>query len=615
MIDGIGHFYIPEDQSIYLLSSHDALKLKNWIKLCIEELTRLGYRDVELIGKGAFGFAFAGIDSQNKHLVFKFTRMNLPQSVHDKLAEEAHMLGLLSHPNIPKLVDYQRINKQSVMVMERAPGIDLEQYSLQYGAIHPHMAHTIMVQLLDILDYLHQGKPVIHGDIKPSNLVWDELTQQVSLIDWGSCVFAQLGLDGQFVEDNVLNLLSHDQQTTNTKLGDVYFIGPEQLAGQLSSPMFDYQGMASTIYALCSAQGSRFGKDVITPYSIGLPKLLADVVHALLGKPAQVRDAIKYIKRQRYYLSNLMFNRELRQTDHECILPWRMSNQRLLIETVVYSSRKSFLREQGNLSQHQIDSLSAVQFDRYYKQYLQGMGETEKAFLAAVSRLGQYPVVGGLAIRWQASGISVDSNLNIYHELDATQHEIEHRNHAFIQSMNNVITLARAINRPGVFKACLFNARSTLHIERDSPAQPFNVPANMSLEFMVANHQIEDQCSQQHSYFEDGDDPDEYLQLPPAILSLIEALNQVHHSGCIIFEALPTHLKIHNFLQLFDREQSAYFHLLLQQLLQQVPNIKGLGISGFMKLPNKDTRHFTHQVHAPDKLHPRNVRVTQPLDD
>ena len=44
----IGHFYIPEDQSIYLLSSKDAKKLKDWIELCIEELTRLGYLQVLL---------------------------------------------------------------------------------------------------------------------------------------------------------------------------------------------------------------------------------------------------------------------------------------------------------------------------------------------------------------------------------------------------------------------------------------------------------------------------------------------------------------------------------------------------------------------------------------
>ncbi|MGK0372569.1 MAG: non-specific serine/threonine protein kinase [Glaciecola sp.] len=54
------HFYIPDDQSVYLLSHKDAKKLKNWFALCERQLEKLGYYNVELIGKGAFGFAFAG---------------------------------------------------------------------------------------------------------------------------------------------------------------------------------------------------------------------------------------------------------------------------------------------------------------------------------------------------------------------------------------------------------------------------------------------------------------------------------------------------------------------------------------------------------------------------
>ena len=61
----IRNFYINEEQSVYLLSHHDAKKHRQWLNICIKQLTLLGYSDVELIGSGAFGFVFAGVDDED----------------------------------------------------------------------------------------------------------------------------------------------------------------------------------------------------------------------------------------------------------------------------------------------------------------------------------------------------------------------------------------------------------------------------------------------------------------------------------------------------------------------------------------------------------------------
>jgi non-specific serine/threonine protein kinase len=36
------------------------------------------------------------------------------------------MLSLVNHPYVPRVIEYQKIKKQSVLVMERAKGADLE---------------------------------------------------------------------------------------------------------------------------------------------------------------------------------------------------------------------------------------------------------------------------------------------------------------------------------------------------------------------------------------------------------------------------------------------------------------------------------------------------------
>ncbi|GMM67069.1 protein kinase [Alteromonas sp. MTD1] len=610
-LKGLKHFYIPDEQSIYLLSHADAKKLKDWVNLCKSQLEGLGYTAISLLGKGAFGFAFAGTAPDGRERVFKFSRITLPQHVQDRLEEEAFMLSHVEHEHVPMFIEYQQIRKQSILVMERAPGDDLEKVSLRQGPLPPRIIVKIAVQVGELLSTFRRHtdhgeiKPIVHGDIKPSNLVWDESSETISLIDWGSSVFAQTDIDGQYVGNNVMDLMSGELHQTNARLGDVYFIGEEQLNGALSSPRFDEQGLASTLYALASGQSCRYGSRVITPSSLGLPKMLANILEYMLSEdPKQRRQGGDYFFNHLHVLKNMVFIQDTAVTYTPLIPTW-LSKSDEQIETVVYSSRKSYLRQQAILGQQDADELRYIddaQFDRYYKNYLQGMGDTEKAFVSAISRLGRYPVVGGMAVRWEPEGIYVDSSLNLYDESVKA---------AFELAVNNVINLARAIHKPAVFKCCMFNAKNTLHIERESEEHSFTPDQSLSIRYELSKVSAQKDDSRTHSYFEDGDDPDELLKLPDEIIETIKQLNAIHHTGCIIFEALPKHLKIHNYYTLLDHSQEQRFTNLLAKLVKQIPLIDGLGISGFMKLPYKDTRFFEHKAKLPEKYYPRNPKAVK----
>ena len=598
-------FYIPEEQSVYLLSHHDARKLKDWVALCQAQLTQLGYQGIELIGKGAYGFVFGGSaphQGANAHYVFKFSRITLPTHLQERLEEEAFMLDQVSHPRIPGLVAYQRSRGQSILVMERAPGWNLEQVSLRQGRLSPRLIVRIAAQLADILLALRresgpQARPVVHGDIKPSNLVFDPEQEAIALIDWGSSVFAQLDAQLQFVSANVMELMSDNLQQTNARLGDVYFIGEEQLNGALSSPRFDEQGAAGTLYALASAQSCRFGHRAIPASSLGLPMEFARTLDGMLDSAPQARR-----KAGDYFLANMarmakVVMIDLPESVKVPLVPVWARPARQEIDTVVYSSRKAFLREAN--TQETLNDVNDVQLDRYYKQFMQGMGETEKAFLASVSRLGKYPVVGGLAVRWEREGVYIDSSLNLHDPALKP---------AFIEAVNNMVHLARAIHRQGVFKSCLFNARQTLHLERASADEAFISEPSMTIGYeLSAVPELEDR-TRQHSYFEDGPDPEELLVLPEAIMHVLQQLNDIHHTGMIIFEALPQHLKIHSYYRLLDPAKEHEFCTLLARILASVNQIEGLGVSGFMKMPYKDTRYFPHLESQPERYYPRDPR-------
>ncbi|WP_417705241.1 protein kinase domain-containing protein [Rheinheimera aquimaris] len=599
------NFYIPEEQSIYLLNTNDAKKLKDWVALCISELEKLGYRQIELIGKGAYGFAFAGLDSSAQACVFKFSRINLPQHIQDRLADEAYMLSQVTHPNVPRYITYQVVKKQGILMMQRGKGIDLEQFGLNKGRLPARLLIDIACQLANVLLALREHRkdgelqPIVHGDIKPSNLVFDEQTGLVSLIDWGSSVFAQLDAQGQYLSNNVMQLMSADLHSSNARMGDVYFIGPEQRNGALSSPRFDEQGVASTLYALASGQSCRFGRKAIPARSLGLPVEFATMLDSMLSDDAQLRaQAGDFFLQQMPRLKHLVLP-DIELFDDAPMLPVWVSPQVRELDTVVYSSRKSFLREHSE--EDGIAYVDDVQLERYYKNYLEGMGETEKAFVAAVSRLARYPVVGGLAIHWQASGVYIDSSLNLYDDSLAK---------SFALSVNNVVSLARAIAKVGIFKACLFNARNTIHISRTSVLQPFLPPVDAVIPYQLAPVLSNEDASKQHSYFEDGKDPDEQLVLPDTIMADIASLNLIRHTGCIIFEVTSLYMKIHSYYRLLDPNAEAEFRTLLQNILAKVSEITGEGVGGFMKLPYKDTRFFAHQSQLPVHYYPANPLKT-----
>jgi len=606
------HFYIAQEQSIYLLSHKDAKKLKQWVELCQQQLKQLGYSGVALLGKGAYGFVFSAFkhhsgkqQDKQQAVVFKFSRLNLPQHVQDRLGEEADIQGQLNHAQIPQVIDYQKIKRQSILQMSRAPGMDLEQFSFKTGPLAPELIVSIALQLADILLYLrnasnhHQYKPIVHGDIKPSNLVYDESTGKVQLIDWGSSVTAQIGIDKQSTSTNVIELMSSDLQHTNARLGDVYFIGPEQLNGGLSSPRFDEQGLAATLYALASGQSCRYGTNIITANSLGLPKVLAQVLTGMLSNNEKVRcQAGDYFFNNLIYLKQLVLTDKPRKSEIKALIPIWLKEKAEPIESVVYGSRKSFLRESS--IDEELTDIDDAQLEKYYKNYLMGMGDNEKAFIAALSRLGNFPVVGGLAIRWSKEGVYIDSNLTLFDEK---------LKNSFASAVNNIVHLAQGIFRVGMFKSCLFNARDTLHVEREQESQPFMADEQQFIPYDVSDVPDVDDVTRLHSYFEDGKDPDEYLYLPDELMAVLARLNLIHHTGCIIFEVLPKHLKIHSYLMLLNHEKEVEFKQCLVELLELLPTINGLGISGFMKLPYKDTRFFEHISCLPDKFYPKNPKL------
>jgi serine/threonine protein kinase len=93
----------------------------------------------------------------------------------------------LIHPRIPRFVESFSHDGLNYLVQEFIEGYPLSYYIVSGKRFTEEEAKCILFQLIEILDYLHRQEgtrhPVIHRDLRLSNLIWCSNT--VYLLDFG----------------------------------------------------------------------------------------------------------------------------------------------------------------------------------------------------------------------------------------------------------------------------------------------------------------------------------------------------------------------------------------------------------------------------------------------
>ncbi len=154
---------------------------------------------------------------------------------------EAETLKSLSHPSIPRYLDYFQVNspnfKGFALVQTYIPALSLEK-CLQAGRTFTEaQVKQIAKAVLEILIYLHkQNPPVIHRDIKPSNILWsegfDRSGGEVYLVDFGS-----------------VQTVAAQEGKTVTVVGTYGYMPPEQFGGR-AVPASDLYSLGATLIYL-----------------------------------------------------------------------------------------------------------------------------------------------------------------------------------------------------------------------------------------------------------------------------------------------------------------------------------------------------------------------------
>ena len=201
------------------------------------------YRVVRKLGQGGMGAIYEAIDQRVSCLVaLKETLVGSSSEARAAFQREAALLANLSHPALPKVMDYFGEGDREFLVMEFIPGQDLaELLALRDGPFPQRQVLRWGIELLKLLEYLHTLEPpVLHRDIKPANL---KATKHgdLFLLDFGLAK----GATGQMTT----------LETNRSVHGYTPVYAPiEQILGQGTDQRSDLYSLGATLYHILTGQ-------------------------------------------------------------------------------------------------------------------------------------------------------------------------------------------------------------------------------------------------------------------------------------------------------------------------------------------------------------------------
>ncbi len=170
------------------------------------------------------------------------------RSLRDSFLREARILAQFDEKNIVKVLRYFEGLETAYMIMEYVDGRNLGSV-IQENAVQPEDRVVGWLRgLLRGLGTVHAGK-VIHGDIKPRNIIITESDEAV-LIDFGAAVAHDADADDGGAETT---------ETAGEVFASLNYAAPEQLHGGRIDQRTDLYSLGSVFYELVTHE--RLGRE------------------------------------------------------------------------------------------------------------------------------------------------------------------------------------------------------------------------------------------------------------------------------------------------------------------------------------------------------------------
>ena len=197
------------------------------------------YQIIRTIGEGGMANVYLAYDTiLDREVAVKILRGDLAgdEKFVKRFQREAKAASSLNHPNIVEMYDVGEDDGNYFLVMEYVDGRTLKSLIKKRGALSLTETVDIMLQLTSGIAHAHDSY-LIHRDIKPQNVL---------ILEDGRAKITDFGI--------AIALNSAELTQTNSVMGSVHYLPPEQANGSGASIKSDVYSLGILMYELLTGK-------------------------------------------------------------------------------------------------------------------------------------------------------------------------------------------------------------------------------------------------------------------------------------------------------------------------------------------------------------------------
>ncbi len=205
---------------------------------------RIGRYDIEgLLGRGAMGAVYLAMDTRiNRSVALKVVNLEREfdasglDAARARFFQEAESAGRLHHPAVTTIYDVGETGALAYIAMEYVTGRPLASFPRGPAELPLPKLLELIARVAEALAYAHDQR-VIHRDIKPGNILYNDADDSLKIMDFG-----------------VAQLADAVRTKTGLILGTPVYMAPEQLFGDKIGGYSDLFSLGVTLYELLTGE-------------------------------------------------------------------------------------------------------------------------------------------------------------------------------------------------------------------------------------------------------------------------------------------------------------------------------------------------------------------------